>query len=110
MRHILLLLLFPIANLHAQIEIPEARIREHVRYLSSEKLAGRRTGTPGNKLAADYIAREFRKYRLQPLSGSKDFLQTFDYLSGYRLGRNNRVTLATPGGLRHLTAEEFVPL
>ena len=46
MRRLLLLLLLPFATLHAQTDIPEARIREHVRYLASEKLTGRRTEEP----------------------------------------------------------------
>lgn len=109
MRRLLLFLLLPLA-LHAQT-IPESRIRDHVKYLASEKLAGRRTGSEGNRLAAEYIAREFRKYKLQPLTGSKEYFQTFDYLSGYRLGRNNRFTMATPAGLRHLKLnQEFIPL
>jgi hypothetical protein len=109
MRRLLLLLLLPL-TLHAQT-IPESRIREHVRYLASDKLAGRRTGSEGNRLAADYIAREFRKYKLQPMTGSREYFQTFDYLSGYKTGRNNHLTLATPGGLRHLkVGEDFIPL
>ncbi|MEW6026075.1 MAG: M20/M25/M40 family metallo-hydrolase [Planctomycetota bacterium] len=40
-------------------------IRKHCTYLSSDKLAGRTAGTEGDKLAAEYIASEFRKYGLE---------------------------------------------
>src|SRR6186997_3361714 len=41
------------------------RLRAHIEYLASDKLEGRRTGSDGAKLAAEYIAREFSRYGLR---------------------------------------------
>jgi len=41
-----------------------------VRELSSDKYKGRKTGTAGNKLAADYIVSRFRAIGLKPLNNS----------------------------------------
>src|SRR5512132_4303075 len=41
------------------------RLRAHIEYLASGKLEGRRTGSPGANLAAEYIAREFSRYGLR---------------------------------------------
>ena len=43
------------------------RLRAHVTYLASDKLEGRRTGTPGADLAAEYIASEFKRLGLKPV-------------------------------------------
>ena len=39
------------------------RLRAHIEYLASDKLEGRRTGTAGAGMAAEYIAREFARWR-----------------------------------------------
>ncbi|MGH7207824.1 MAG: hypothetical protein ACREIL_00415, partial [Nitrospiraceae bacterium] len=44
------------------------RLRSHVDYLASPALQGRKPGTPGNRLAAEYIAARFREADLEPLS------------------------------------------
>ncbi|RYZ26620.1 MAG: M28 family peptidase [Chitinophagaceae bacterium] len=59
-----------------QTEPLAGNLRSHVEYLSSDKLEGRRTGTEGEKLAAEYISGAFAKAGLQP-KGSNGFFQTF---------------------------------
>ncbi len=44
------------------------RIQQHVQYLASDELKGRGAGTEDEKKAAYYIARQFKKYGLVPLS------------------------------------------
>ncbi len=53
----------PVAVKHA-VEV--ARLRAHVTHLASDKLEGRKTGTPGAEQAAEYIAAEFKRLRLAP--------------------------------------------
>jgi len=43
------------------------RLRSHVDYLASPALRGRKPGTPGNRMAAEYIAARFREADLEPL-------------------------------------------
>src|ERR1700753_3585657 len=42
------------------------RLRAHISYLASDKLEGRRTGTPGAEEAARYISEEFKRLGLAP--------------------------------------------
>jgi len=42
------------------------RLRAHVTYLASDKLEGRRTGTPGAQEAARYVAEEFMRAGVLP--------------------------------------------
>jgi len=78
------------------------RLRAHIEYLASDKLEGRRTGSPGANLAAEYIAHEFSRYGLrrsigQDLPGMsileadspRRFMQEFPYVAGVELGNNN---------------------
>src|SRR5712664_3027037 len=55
--------------------IDNERIREHVKYLSSDGMEGRGTGQRGGDLAADYIAKQFASYGLKPAGDNGTFFQ-----------------------------------
>ena len=80
------------------------RLREHVQYLASDKLSGRKTGTAGADLAAEYIAREFARLGLRRSIGRDTagmsileadspnrYLQKFPYVTGVELGDRNLI-------------------
>jgi Zn-dependent M28 family amino/carboxypeptidase len=52
-----------------------AKIREHVKYLSSDLLEGRGTGQKGGDEAADYIAEQFKSYGLKPAGENGTYFQ-----------------------------------
>lgn len=58
-----------------------ANLQSHVQYLASDNLQGRRTGTQGEALAADYIAAAFEKAGLQP-KGTAGYFQAFPVSEG----------------------------
>ena len=85
-----------------------SRLRAHVEYLASDKLEGRRTGSAGRNLAAEYIAREFSRYGLRRSIGHdlpgmsileadspNRYLQKFPYVAGVELGKNNVLIVNT---------------
>lgn len=62
-------------SVHAQqIEIPN--LKKHIYYLADDKMKGRGTGSKEVFKAADYIEKEFKKYKLQP-RGEKGYRQSF---------------------------------
>lgn len=80
------------------------RLHAHIEYLASDKLEGRRTGTPGSVLAAEYIAREFSRIGLRRSIGydtagmsileadsPNRYLQEFPYVTGVELGKDNEL-------------------
>lgn len=74
--HLLFSLLVAMSFL-GRTPVPSAkRINQHVRYLASDKMQGRGTGSPENAKAADYVAQQFRKYGLTPL-GTDGYKQPF---------------------------------
>lgn len=71
-------------------------ILSHIRYLASEELKGRGTGTEGEKLAADYIINRFAGWGLQPAGENNTWTQSFDFATGThglggRTGKANNV-------------------
>jgi aminopeptidase YwaD len=62
-----------------------ADLQTHIRYLADDKLEGRRTGTPGEKLASDYIIAEFTRAGLEPDVPGRDWLQPFDVDDGKQI-------------------------
>ncbi len=96
-----------------------SKLQQHVSYLASDALQGRRTGTPGANDAAHYIAGEFARLGLQPAiqkagasrKGSiamSQYLQKFPYVAGVELGRNNALSLSNGGSFQ--VGTDWMPL
>ena len=91
-------------------EISSERIARHVQFLASDRLQGRRAGTPAADEAASYIQREFQSYGLRPGAG-RGYLQPFTFVSGVKLGEANRFLLKFDSAARTLrVGDEFMPL
>lgn len=74
----LIIVLFFFSSNFAQ-KIKQADLKTHLFYLASDSLKGRETGTEGQKMAAEYIAEEFRKAGLQPFNKSNsNYFQEFN--------------------------------
>lgn len=58
-------------------EIEVKNLKKHVYFLADDKMKGRGTGSEENLKAAKYIAKEFKKYKLQPL-GEDGYFQGFE--------------------------------
>ena len=52
----------------------------HITVLAADSMRGRETGSPGNRMAVDYIASEFARDGLQP-AGTDGFLQPVGFVS-----------------------------
>ncbi|MEM9673644.1 MAG: M28 family peptidase [Bacteroidota bacterium] len=56
--------------------IQVSQVEAHVRFLASDALKGRDTGSPGLEIAAQYIASYFQGYGLQPADSANGYLQS----------------------------------
>jgi aminopeptidase YwaD len=87
-------------------------IRDEIRYLASDALEGRGSGSPGSRKAAAFVAARFRAAGLQPLGAHGSYFQPFPFTAGVRLGSRNLLSLRRPGGppepLR--VKQDFMPL
>lgn len=76
--NLLLLLVFCLstsASLAQEIDINN--LKKHVYYLSSDNMQGRATGSKQLRKAANYIEKEFKKYKLSP-KGTRGYRQQFE--------------------------------
>jgi len=72
--------LFAISTVFGQqAQVSEKNLRKHVTYLASDKLKGRGTGTPEERMAAEYIAKQFRKIGLSPKGDNGTFFHKFSF-------------------------------
>jgi len=75
MKYLLLLLILPFGYCsHTQ---PANQLLTDLEYLSSDSLKGRKTGTPENTVAANFIASRFKQLGLQ--SYTTDYMQPFRF-------------------------------
>jgi hypothetical protein len=109
-----------------QVSPNAERLREHVTYLASDKLEGRRTGSAGANEAAEYIAREFSRYGLRRSIGRdlpgmshleadspKRYMQSFPYVAGVELGENNLLFVSPARAddtMQFRVGEDWIPL
>src|SRR5688500_13403700 len=73
-----------------------SRTRAHVETLASPKMEGRLTGSPGEKLAADYLIAELKKMGARPLPGTTDFRMPFVFTAGSKDGGTKITFLRQP--------------
>lgn len=62
-------------------KIEEKNIKAHIKVLASDSMMGRETGTPGERMAIEYIQAQFKKLKLSA-KGDKDFTQAFPFKAG----------------------------
>ncbi len=55
--------------------LPAAETEAHLRFIASDETQGRMTGEPGSKVAARYIAEQFRLFGIQPVKGQSSYYQ-----------------------------------
>lgn len=89
-------------------QITPEEIIGHIRFLASDELEGRMSGTPGAKRAAEYISSEFKKAGLKPLGDKNSYFQRFSFTKGILLGSDNSLELEVDNkSTRLLLGEDF---
>lgn len=100
----LLILLFLFScRQNSQITVNE--LQDHIKYLASDSLKGRLTGSTGDSLAAEYIRSKLLSYGLSPLNG--DGLQRFKVTKKVAAGKSNSLSI---NGTAYILDKDFMPL
>lgn len=73
-----------------EFSLSRNEMEAQMRFLASDELRGRRTGEPGNRTAARYIAEQFRLLGLKPVGNAGDYYQHIDF---ERVGAASTATL-----------------
>jgi len=87
MKYLSILFLFLFHNSYAQKlkktdKAVISNLQAHIAFLADDKLEGRRTGSEGEKKAADYIITAFSNAGLTPKGDNQTFLQQFEVNDG----------------------------
>lgn len=77
---VIFLLLLPALTFSQKSSFSEKNIKKHITYLADDKLEGRATGTNGEKLAAEYIAAQFKKLKLVTKGDSGTYYHSFSFM------------------------------
>lgn len=88
---------------------PPAWLLDQVKILSAPEMEGRASGTPGGDRAARHIAAVFEEAGLRPCCGA-GYLQSFEVVTGTRLGSPNSLALLTPAPRALALGRDFTPL
>jgi Zn-dependent M28 family amino/carboxypeptidase len=81
---------------------PEAKSWwSHVQYLASDKLQGRNAGSPGHKLAADYVAAQFKKAGLAPCGDGGGYLQAVPLVTKRLIEPESSLSITAAHGQIH---------
>jgi len=108
---------FAVVAQQSDREPSPSKLQQHVSYLASDAMDGRRTGTAGANDAARYIAGEFSRAGLTPANGKVErkpraiiasYLQTFPYVGRVELGRNNVLSMRSGEAFR--AGADWMPL
>ena len=87
----------PVAAVRAPQPADSSPTRARVETLASEAFAGREAGSPGERMAAEYLVKELTRIGARPLPGRTDMLATFEFTAGSRDG-GSRVSIAPAAG------------
>jgi len=86
-------------------------LKQHIGYLASDALEGRKAGSKGAELAAEYIAQQFQSVGLVPLGDHGSYFQHFSFISGVRLGEKNSLSRSDgKGTTSYQLNRDFRPL
>lgn len=86
-------------------EVTENELKDHIEFLSSDRLQGRLTGSVGDSLASEYIKNKLASYGFLPLEG--DGFQRFTVTKRIFPGGNNRLLYAEK---HYISEKDFIPM
>jgi aminopeptidase YwaD len=89
----------------AKSQVALSEFRDNIKYLSSDELLGRLTGSAGDSLAAVYIRSKLSSYGLIPLSG--DGFQRFRVTRRILAGKGNALSV---NGKALASDKDFMPM
>jgi len=70
------------------------RLLDHIKFLASDDLKGRASGSPELERAADYIAQQFKEIGLRPGGDDGTWFEPFELTAGVTVGDGNSLVIA----------------
>ncbi|HTS51079.1 MAG TPA: M28 family peptidase [Bryobacteraceae bacterium] len=90
-------------------ELSPTEYIDYVKYLASENMRGRATGSPELEKAAGFIRDKFRSLKLDPISGDS-YYQDFEVTTSAKLGNQNEISYSNGAKKETLRFnQDFIP-
>ncbi|MBT9483980.1 M28 family peptidase [Sediminibacterium sp.] len=86
--------------------LTQNNLQKHVQYLADDKLEGRRTGTVGEKLAMEYLVKQYQILGIEP-KGAEGYIQEFEINEGLQIEPS---TFLKVNGKQLTLNEDFFPV
>lgn len=86
-------------------EITIDELKQHISYLASDELEGRKPGTQGIEKAADYLKLQLSKLNVKPLGDN--FFQYLDVITDVKAGGKNKLSF---NDFNAIINDDFTPL
>ncbi|MGK9477973.1 M28 family peptidase [Melioribacter sp. OK-6-Me] len=115
MKKIILLLLVSLSLINAQKKWSDPSIsvkdlKAHLFYLASDDMKGRFSGSPEEKIVANYIKDQFELYGLEPLFNG-NYFQDFKFIERLELTSNNSAEIIIDNEkLRLKINQDYIPI
>ncbi len=84
------------ADLQAEVRADGQKAYEHVRYLASDELQGRKSGTPGYAKAADYVASKMKEIGLRPGGENGTWFMEVPFKNWWNFEPPHRLEIISP--------------
>ncbi len=96
----------------AQVRADGAKAYEHIRYLASDELKGRKAGTPEYAKAADYVAAKMKECGLQPGGENGSWYQEVPFKNWSDFEQPVRLEITAPQSRMYFPGRgrDFVPI
>jgi hypothetical protein len=85
--------------------ITQSEITDHVRFLASDALQGRGTGTKGERKAGAYISNQFKSFGLKPGGEDGTYFQSFSVAGGAKIEKGASLSIDAGGWEREFGAK-----
>ena len=82
-------------------------LKGHIGFLADDKLEGRRTGTAGEKLAYEYISKQFEDAGLMAKGENGTYIQNFEVLEGREIKPETKFSI---NGFNMQLDRDYFPL
>lgn len=94
------------ATKDTKAEISVEDLKKHVYALASDAMAGRLTGTDGEKQATAYVADAFTALDLAPAGDDGSMFQSFEFTAGVALSEGNTLSVSVDGKAQKLAIDK----
>ena len=97
---------------YAQVKPDRQKAMEHIRYLASDEMKGRKSASPEYQKAAEYVAGKMKEYGLKPGGDNGTYFQNVEFKNWRNFEPPTRLDILQPKSIKFIPGRnaDFSPL